>query len=164
MHPQIDQVRCMAGFVRRELEQLTLTQPFISSPSFSPRDLGGYCGIGSHVLARCLRYAGVRTQIRHGERKEGGGHVWLVIEGTEIAVDITATQFGPYPPVFIFNQGDEPGWVTRSQGLYVRGFLKRWGPQSPHEPEYKEALRDLVASACQKYRVTWRAIAQSRAA
>lgn len=162
MHPKIDQVRLMAGFVRKGLEEFAYSS-YLPEYAFSPRTLGGFCGIASHVLARCLRYAGVRTQLRHGARKEGGGHAWLVIHGTEVVVDITATQFGPYPDVFIFDQADEPDWVTSSTGCYVRSYLKQWEAQSPHRPAYKSALNDLVATACQKYK-TWRPALQSRAA
>lgn len=147
-------VRCVARNLRAEMED------FACATHLGDDDLGGYCGIASYVLSRVLRAFGVRTEIRYNTHHHDG-HCWLVIAGTDVVVDVTATQFQNresdvdylycIPKVLIASEG-EFDWIyspqkSRRTGASAARFLREWDDQSPHwyRPQLRKMYRRVVA-------------------
>lgn len=120
-------------------------------------NLCGACGISSHILSRVLRSVGVRTELRYS-RYDWGGHCWLVLPGTELVVDITATQFQRDVPVKIPDVVLAPDWEYPA--IYRRGdilthfktarYLYDWEVQSPYYPAYQERLHSIYRNVAKK--------------
>ena len=129
--------------VRRFLHRLRRRFPHSIFP-----DLTGGCGIGSVILTRILRRAGLRPVLVLGTF-ERSPHVWVELDG-EI-VDITATQFGRLPAVLIEEKGDDRYdalWLGRDAKLAIKEWAKsnhpnRWQCPELHEEEIRSFLSRL---------------------
>lgn len=170
-HPQLVVVGDVAADVRRVLERTAQTTEF-RTPEFSPTTLGGFCAIGSLVLHRALRAAGVRSTLEFGYLPTSkGGHCWVSLASAPgpIAVDVTATQFETYsllkriPPVLICNEkeficpcgcngklycGDGEADSRLSGSKVVKDIFTNpdWGSQSPmkHKATVKAMIREVA--------------------
>jgi len=96
-------------------------------------DLGEMCAIASMMLYKRLKKEGYRPAI-----VVGFGHVYVYCKG--YFIDITATQFGPYPKVIVRKEmPNEDFWeknqVIRSEKA-LKQFFKIWPKyQNPYKWE-----------------------------
>ncbi len=81
-------------------------------------DLGGWCAIAAASLETSFKRAGYPAEMRKGRVKKFGEHCW-VVSGDHI-YDITATQFGKFPKVYITPISDQK--VGYSNGTKNRNF------------------------------------------
>ncbi len=99
-----EQIRAEATAVRRRVE-------IIAPALICPPNLRGMCGYGASGVFLALRERGVRTA-RVVQGSFGGlPHFWAEVDG--LLVDVTATQFGEYPPVVLLPTGQAAWWPKR---------------------------------------------------
>lgn len=152
-------VRAVAADVRAEMFKLA-KKVNDEEWGINKRDLGGACGIASYTLSRILRALGIRTELRFISYGFGG-HCWLVLKGTEVALDVTATQFSSkkkrvtYPDILLDAQHrhaiyNDPDAEEHKRGADVAKFLQHWGQQSPYT-YWKHDLRKIYRRIAKKY-------------
>lgn len=90
--------------------------------------LGGMCGIASAELFLRLKRRGIKSVI---VMNKWGNHVFLRANG--IIYDVTATQFGKYPEVFITLEAPSDTWTEGTRYKSVESFIKAQSHWPAHQ-------------------------------
>ncbi len=111
----------------------------------TPEDLGGCCGIASHMLHNVLKELGIKSTFVMGHFDFEGDHTytrtnhcWLAI-GDSI-IDITATQF-MLEKILITSGEDERYYALKTGAKGIKTLLDSWRGQSP--TYYKDDMRKI---------------------
>ena len=90
---KLEKVKSIARKVRRAFEEIEKEENYNEADDFG-FDLGGYCGRAAIQLFIACKKEGIEINI-----EEGIGHAYNKFNN--YIIDITATQFGKYPRVYI---------------------------------------------------------------
>lgn len=116
------------------------------NPYINPESLEGACGLASYTLCRALKAFGYRAQLVY-DGDEDGAHCWVEL-GDEV-IDVTATQFGDFPEVYVVHKSEYPlGYERyRCQGRKAVQQLLEWGTEGhqPHLRKIKALINSLKA-------------------
>jgi hypothetical protein len=112
------------------------------------RDLAGQCALASMRIAETVGDASVfrvgffmRRETFLGRRgRYPSPHAWCQVAGT--IVDVTATQFGRFPAVYVVAAVDTDRYVECAQGAQAIGeVMREW--RLNRVPEYRRLRRKL---------------------
>lgn len=133
----------------------TWIKPFSESPDFNVKTLRGACAIASVALQTSLeRVYDRKSDFVTLEAWDGcycTCHCW--VEMDDIAIDITATQFGNYPAVFIvakenyliYKRSDELRGYSHSFYRGQGGLDRLWDWRVPQCPfDYQPQINEFV--------------------
>ena len=171
-HRHLRLVEQVAKAVRKACEEFTRSK-HAKSTDFSKDDLECMCGFASFMLVKALekkKPSGLSASLHYGKfilnivDKNGEtinkcrcDHVWVVVKlhGQEFIVDITATQFGEYPKVFILPPMHPSRSLYHGKRLMrknvVLWFYKDWGEeQFPHQKTRDLFEKKFVAKHLEK--------------
>lgn len=144
----------VADRVREEIEILV---PRLSATDFDWEDLNGACGIASLVLSMVYERLGIPHRFVMGWFRDGRedletqqeNHCWVELEGHDLIVDVTATQFGAAERVWIGPTTDVRYEVSLWDSVAV-GELAYWGGQGHWR--YESELIDLAERIAEEFR------------
>ncbi len=113
-------------------------------------DLGGACGTATLVLCHLLRRQRFDpipvTGLFYPRRERiGHSHAWILLD--DLLIDITVTQFGAYPVVWIGDLapqdrgGSEPQYYMHSVGAHARYSIRTWAERISEVQRRAETLR-----------------------
>jgi hypothetical protein len=108
------EVKQIATEVRRWIEQ--------NLPSDCDDNLCGACSFGSYLLTKVLQKNGYDAYFVEGDYKNSC-HCWVELD--DVIIDITATQFGNYPKIYITNN-DDNYYINTYGTNAVREVKKQW--------------------------------------
>jgi len=95
-------------------------------PNTIQDNLAGGCAIGSTMLADVLTRLGFSATLVVGRYRAlpiVSDHAWVLFHG--VIVDVTATQFGGFPTVYLSSQ-DDYRYVSSWEGAAAEEHLKEW--------------------------------------
>lgn len=130
------EVRTLASRVRKAVKKWVYPNPAISH-----RRLAGACGIASYTLYKALKRKGYNPNLVCWV-SQFGGHAW--VELGDIVIDVTATQFGKYPAVYIVSR-DQYDVIAEREGdrLYNRRavrYISTW-----HQQNHTQYQSEIIA-------------------
>jgi hypothetical protein len=116
------------------------------------RNLAGYCGLASMLIADALGDVDVdvfrfgffmRRETFLGKRgRYPNSHAWCQVGAT--IIDVTATQFGGFPAIHVVEATDTDRYVECANGIQaVDEIMAAWWCDK--EPEYRKIYRRLRA-------------------
>lgn len=126
-------VKFIAEKVRLAFEEISEKENYGEASAFNS-DLGGYCGRAAIQLYLACKKAGIKIKIF-----EGIGHAFNEYDG--YIIDITATQFGKYPKIYIKKHGFQNGlefYKKVRTHLSTKSLAKSfWIPQNKIDSDKK---------------------------
>ena len=114
------------------------------------RDLAGFCGLASMMLAEAAADADafrlgffMQWEVLYGRRgRYPHPHAWC--QFGKAIVDVTATQFGRFPAIYVVAAQDTDRYIERASGIQaVDEIMESWW--CIREPEYRKLRRRLRA-------------------
>jgi len=118
-------------FVRRVVHRIRR-----DFPKAIQDDLCGGCAVASYLFDLMARRCGMASSLTYGH-VDGLQHAWVTIDRRTI-VDVTATQFGRFPTVFIVD-ADFDIYEAESFGEEALARVNAWGDS--HSPARYQAPR-----------------------
>lgn len=114
------------------------------------RNLAGACGTATLVLCHLLRRQGFEPIPVTGtffprRQRIGHSHAWTLLD--DLLIDVTVTQFGAYPPIWISDLapqvrgGDEPQYCMHHVGALARHSIGTWAMRVPEVQRRAGTLR-----------------------
>ena len=112
------------------------------------RNLAGYCGLASMLIADALGDVDIfrfgffmRRETFLGKRgRYPNSHAWCQVGGA--IIDVTATQFGKFPAIHVIAATDTDRYVECANGIQaVDEIMAAWWCEK--EPEYRKIYRRL---------------------
>lgn len=137
----MNKILSIAQDVRNKCEEFAKSNASKKYDFHNQDDLGCMCAVASFVLARALRRNRIKCNIVSGEFYDNGwpagNHCWVEVRNK--IVDITATQFGDFPPVYVTSKKDE----QYKDGSVRNSFLwfYDWNGQKPSPKVIKKILK-----------------------
>ncbi len=114
---------------------------------YGDRRLEGQCGLASTKIAlelgdaRALRLGSFIKQRRFWNHTFGPyphDHAWCLVDG--VIIDVTATQFGRFPAVYVINRNDTTRYRETMAGVEAAQTMTGWD-----YPQWAQVLRQLRA-------------------
>lgn len=137
-------VKLIAEKLRMAFEEISEKENYGEASAFN-FDLGGYCGRAAIQLYLICKKAGIKIKI-----SEGIGHAFNEYGG--YIIDITATQFGKYPKVYIkkYKSRNIPEFYQKVRmHLSTKSLAKSlWIPQSKINSDEKIVSKYFPGNSC----------------
>lgn len=96
---EIDVIYRIGIFARRVLHRIRRDHPMAIS-----EELCGGCAIGSYLFHTIAKQSGMASEMVYG-KVDGSTHVWCLLDRRTV-VDVTMTQFGSFPAVYVVDADD----------------------------------------------------------
>lgn len=128
--------------VRQAILYVIEENDFLLLPS-TKKNLRGWCGVASVILAKELKEVGINATVWEGEYS-GMPHTWIIVNN--YIVDITATQFG-LEEVYItkaYNKGCKYWPIDKLEPTYeaFEGWFENERPSEVLCQRIRNAIRD----------------------
>lgn len=91
-------------------------------PEHCDSNLEGCCSFGSYLLSKVLQKNGFEAYFVEGEYDDEY-HCW--VELNDVIIDITATQFGDFPQVYV-TDSDDKYYINTYGNNAIRTVKKQW--------------------------------------
>lgn len=132
MSEELDVIYQIGIFVRRVLHRIRRDHPRVIH-----ENLCGGCAIGSYLFDIVAQHSGMGCEMAYGSVYDTT-HVWCVLGNRRTVVDVTMTQFGNYPVVYVA-EADVAPHEPKTYGKAALARANRWGLSE--KPERYQAPR-----------------------